>query len=454
MRSIIVLLVLIIIVGGLFLTQPAAARTPTWPSDSLTAGDALENSSSWMGWSVPLNVSRCPTNQATYATLGVADGGQTIHLAWTDGRASSKDIHYAASTDGGRHWEDPQPVVTTTADSWRPSMVVSGTTPIFAWAEATSPLDRETDQMALGASLPTIVPNDYSVLAYAPRLAWGSGGELHLALQGGLETQPDILYSRRAAGATAWPTATVLFTHTASGSYNPAIAVSADGQTVHLVWQENFSGNQSEIYYLRGQRSGEEILWGTPLSLSEGITRSVRPAIALWAEPAVGGLAESLAEPAETVYVAWGEQESGFEKQYVRYSRSDDGGAHWSTPGRVDLEPVSANNVSPTDIAPALAVSPSGALCVAWHGFRPDAVVEAEEIYLTCSNNRGVSWGTSVNVSRSPETISIRPVLAIGGDGVLNMAWQELAGSDPTSDYQIYYAHSLPYTVMLPLVRR
>jgi hypothetical protein len=111
-------------------------------------------------------------------------------------------------------------------------MVISDAIPILAWAEMTSPLDRETYQLALGAGSLAIVPNDHPTLAYAPRLAWGSGGELFLALQGGLGTQPDILYSRRAAGATAWPTATLVFTHTASRSYDPAIAFSADGQTV------------------------------------------------------------------------------------------------------------------------------------------------------------------------------------------------------------------------------
>jgi hypothetical protein len=247
------------------------------------------------------------------------------------------------------------------------------------------------------------------------------------------------LYSRLSVGATDWPTATVVFTHTASGSSNPAIAVSADGQVVHLVWQENSGTDKSEILYLRGQRSGEEITWSPSITLSEDITRSVRPAIALWGE---------------TLYVAWGEQESGYEKQYIRHSRSDDGGDNWSTPARVDSQPVSLNNVAPTDIAPALALTPSGDPCVAWHGFRPDATIKAEEIYLTCSTDRGVNWGAAVNVSRSPDVISIRPVLAIGSDGILNMAWQELAGDISLAEYQIYYARNLPYAIMLPIVSR
>ncbi len=430
MRFVIVLLVTILIAGG---GAAAIAQSPA-PS-----GLAQVNDISWRGWSQSVNVSQCPTNQATFPTLGVAAGGQTIYLAWTDGRETFKDIYYTVSADNGWNWQMPQPVAMTATDSWRPSMVISDTAPVHAWAEATSGLDRETLQLALGDVAPTIVPNNNTVLAYAPRLARAAGGELHLALQGGLGTQPDILYSRLGVGETTWPTATVVFTHTASGSSNPAIAVSPDGQTVHLVWQENFGADASDVYYLRGQRSGKKVAWETPLLFSEGLTRSVRPAIDLWGE---------------TVYVVWGEQESGYEEQYVRYSRSDDGGDNWSAPARVDSQAVNLNNVAPTDIAPALALTPSGNPCVAWHGFRPDAVVEAEEIYLTCSDDRGDNWGTAVNVSRSLNVISIRPVLAIGSDGILNMAWQELTGSNPLGEYQIYYARSLPYSVMLPIMRR
>ncbi len=432
MRFVIVLLVSILIAGG---GAMAIAQSPAPSYNGLSQADDI----SWRGWSQSVNVSQCPTNQATFPTLGVAAGGQTLYLAWTDGRGTPKDIYYATSTNNDRNWQDPQAVAVTATDSWRPSMVISGTTPVLSWAAATTALDRETLQLTLGDDAPATVPNHNTVLAYAPRLAWGLGGELHLALQGGQATQPDILYSRLNAGAADWPTATIVFTHTASGSYNPAIAVSADGQVVHLVWQENSGTHKSEIRYLHGQRSGEEISWSPSITLSEDIARSVRPAIALWGE---------------TLYVVWGEQESGYEEQYVRYSRSDDGGANWNTPARVDSQAVSLNNVAPTDIAPALALTPLGNPCVAWHGFRPDATIEAEEIYLTCSTDQGANWGTAVNVSRSPDVISIRPVLAIGSDGLLNMAWQELAGSNPLSEYQIYYARSLPYSVLLPIVRR
>jgi hypothetical protein len=436
MRTVFVLLAFILIVGGVYLARPAIA-SPQVP---------LGEDDFWRNWALPRNISQGPPSpQAVFGSLGVAPDGQTVYLVWSDGRAASRDIYYATSTDGGWHWQTAQPVVTTEEkDSWRPSLVVSGATPFLAWAEATDPLNREICEgelgsLASGTSTPVVVPNEHTMLAIAPRLALGPG-ELHLAVQGGKGAKTDILYSRRGLGATAWPAATVVFTDTASGSQYPALAVSADGQAIHLVWQGNISGDESEIYYLRGQRSGEDVLWDPHISLSVNITHSVRPAIAL------GGGA---------VHVVWGEMVGA--EQYVRYIRSDDGGQNWNKPSRrIDPEPVRLNSVSPTDVAPALAVTPSGAVCVAWHGFREDAD-PYEDIHVSCSTDQGGTWGTPVNVSRSPVIISIRPTLAVGSDGILHLAWQELADeqANPVNDeYQIYYARSLPYSVMLPIVGR
>ena len=440
MRKVSSLALAIIVVGAVCLMHPSTGYTGTF---------GQEVSNFWHGWTLPVNVSQSPTNAATWPTLDVAQDGQMIYLAWSDRRETFQDIYYTLSIDGGKSWAISQPaVVTAESDSLRPSLVVSGTTPVIAWAEAKLGLSHATWQWALGKDV-VQVPNTRDVLSSAPCLAWGTDGDLHIALQGGLGTQPDMLYSRREVGATGWPTATVVFTHTASGSYNPSLVVSDDGQMVHLVWEESVGAVESQVYYVRGQKSGQDVLWETPLSLSQGITRSVRPDIALWSDPAAEG-----AEAQPSLYVVWGEQVGGFDTQYVRYTYSGDGGTHWSAPLRVDARPVSANNVAPTYVTPALAVGPSGAVCAAWHGFRPDGVVEAEEVYVSCSTDHGASWGTPANVSRSPGVISIRPALAIGDDGILQLAWQELAGADPKANYQIYYAHSLPYRVLFPLVRR
>ena len=385
-------------------------------------------------WSTPFNVSQSPTDDAIWPALEVSADGEVVYLAWSDGRDGNKNIYYASSTDGGDSWQAADRIWDSNDDSLRPDVAMSGTVPLLIWADEKVALSHDTYEMALGDASPSLLPNERTVLAYASRLAL-SNGVTHAVLQGGENQKPDILYSRR-VGSSPWPTATVVFTHTAIGSYNPAIAVGEDGQVVHLVWQENQTGG-STIRYLRGERKGEQMTWSSAITLSQEVTTSVRPDIAL----ATDG----------TLHVVWGEKLPDRETQYVRYVRSTDGGNTWSTPLRIFDAPVSANSLAPTDIAPVVVALPSGAVCAAWHGFPKGADYDAEDIYVSCSDD-GTSWGTPVNVSQSRDAISIRPTIAAGSDGILHLAWQEYVGPSATENYEIYYAHSIPFVVYLPAV--
>lgn len=413
----------------------------TYPVAEMTAST---QKGFWQSWTAPVNISQSPLQdpKATWPTIDVDETGGLIYIAWSDQRKTVQDIYYAVSVDRGWNWSAAEPIAETDANSSRPSLVVADTLPLIAWAEQSGLWTYTTYQWTLDTGEIVEVPNDRDWLATTSRLALGSDGEVHLALQGGSDAKPDILYNHRDLEATEWPSATVVFTTTAGGSHNPALGVSNDGQNAHIVWQENFTTSESEIYYLRGQREGQEMIWETALSLSESITRSMRPAI--WVGP-------------EIIHVAWGEYGNvvnNKKQQHVRYTQSRDGGTTWSSPLRINSVPVHANDVAPTDVAPALAVTPSGAICVAWHGILEGANKENEEIYLICSTDEGATWSTPNNVSSTPDIISIRPVMDVGNDGILHMAWQEMKGTNPIDEYQIYYAHSLPYTVQLPVVMR
>jgi len=426
-----------------FIWLPGWASAPSVGADGANV-QTQPGDDFWLGWTLPVNVSQSPKTQpqAMWPTLGVSGDGQVVYLAWSDDRGGSKDIYYAASVDNGFHWGVAQPVATTALDSLRSSLIVSDTTALIAWADEQADKNYVTYQTQLGVDAPLAVPNARAYLASTPRLAWGADGELHLTLPGGLSNQTDILYSHRSEDAVDWPAMTVIFTHTAMWSREPTLAISPDGQTLHLVWQETFNTTHNEIYYKRASWDGAHVTWELHKSLSQGITNSVRPDIAVGAE---------------AIYAVWAEPSStGVEKppQYVRFSRSEDGGHTWSTPTRVFSEPVFDNDNVPSEVRPVVAVTPSGAVCAAWHGFRAAQADQNEEIFLSCSTDRGEHWSTPVNVSRTPNVISIQPALVAGSDGILHMAWQELAGNDVKSNYEIFYARSLPYQVMLPLVAR
>jgi len=426
----------LILLAAVLVAQPTTTRLS---ADGVRVQAANGGNNFWLNWTPAVDISQSPTDEASWPTMQVTDDGETVYVAWSDGRDVAQDIYYARSTDGGESWVSATVFTSTHDNSLRPSMALEGDIPVVAWADEAGPLEHTTYQMALTDASALIVPNPNVRLASAPRLVASGGGDLHLALQGASgSNNPDILYTRRKAGEAAWPEATIVVEHEASGAKNPALAVDADG-TVHLVWQEDFL-SASSVRYVAGQPSGGAISWGTPVTLSLGITTAIRPAISLG--------------PDDTVYVAWGEKAPDVKTQYVRLARSDDGGAHWSVSWHIVPDPVSANSIAPTDVAPALAVMPSGTVCVAWHGIRDPDAIQAEEILVTCSTDRGATFGSVVNVSRSTETISIRPVLAAGGDGTLHVAWQEYSKKDVRNTYQIYYAHTVPCVVHLPIITR
>ncbi len=432
------LLISITLIGGVHAAQPSFA--PTEP--------AAENSDVfWSGWTKPVNISQSSSTapEANWPALAVDASGQLIYAAWSDRRGTAsgtpQDIYYAVSVDGGWNWSGAYASWTSSQDSLRPTLTMSGTTPMVAWADEDPVTSHHTTyQAVLGSGSPVVVPNPNSESAAAPRLVWGYGGELHLALHGGTDgsnDRTDILYDHRGVEDTAWPGADVVFTKKVFRSEEPALAVSADGQTLHLVWQETYTPILARIFYMRGVRSGDNVIWDGYKQLSADDALSVRPAIV------VGGGA---------VHVAWGEVVGN--NQYIRY-RSDDGDGTWDGSSHlIDDDPVQVNNILPTYTVPSLAVTPSGAVCAAWDGYRTNADYEAEEIYVSCSTNGGSTWWTPVNVSRSSANQSVRPVLDAGGDGILHLAWQEYVGPSALTNYQIHYAHSLPFTVMLPIVGR
>jgi hypothetical protein len=279
-----------------------------------------------------------------------------------------------------------------------------------------------------------------------PRLAANvDEGKLHVVFNAG-QSSSDIFHAARALTATTWPTATQVHTHTLGslGSYYPALAVGPGGETVHVTWEERHSPAVRAVMYMSGTVGGGDVDWSSPITLSKGITISIYPVIA--------------ADSGGNLHVAWGEEVKVDTEthKHVRYTRYNAPGHSWSDPQRINLEFMKINQLKPTDLIPSLALweEDGVTVCVAWHAFQEG--MQAEEIVLSCSEDGGQSWETPQNVSRSPlETeLSISPAIAFDDLGMLHAAWQEHVSDDVVFDYEIYYAHTMPSSVCLPLVMK
>ncbi|MBN1955204.1 MAG: BNR-4 repeat-containing protein [Anaerolineae bacterium] len=397
------------------------------------------------GATTPVDVSQAPSDEedAIYPDLARASSG-TLYALWCDNRNDlGFDLFLASSTDRGASWSTPAAVVLTeNAVPVRSSLVLDGTQLRIAWAEWTAGLEYQLYQLDVGGS-PRLIPNEYTFLANQPSMALGAGGELHLVSEGGLPSSNklSIIYSRRLAGASNWMTTTVVYSHTArSSSFDPQLAVSADGSRLHLVWNKR-RVHQWTILYTEGIVGSSQVTWTTPITISGDMTTTWSPDIAV--------------DAAGNLHVVWPEILAQ-DEQYVDYARYDAALGQWEEATRIG-GPFRVNANNPYGTLPTVAASEfvAGAVCVAWNAF-PRSTSTAEDIQLLCSPDGGVTWTTWDNMSRSAAdgTVSIRPAMAMAPGNTAHVIWQELVpgGSAGSTDYQIYHARRLPLGIYLPVI--
>jgi hypothetical protein len=411
---------------------------------SVVVAETTSSDPDWTG-SASENVSHSDLDRAWHPDLAADSSGQIV-VVWSDETAAGgRDIYYASGTGGA--WSTPQVVSDTAHSSLFPYALAVGDRHFVAWVDDLSP-GKNILEAEIGSGQTREIPSPVAPEYLQPCLA-ASTDRLHVVFSGSDRNVPDLYHASRPLLGTSWPLAERIYTSTAFyGSVHPALAIGPDGSTLHLAW-ENKDTDLRSILYMSGTVSGAAVNWSSAITLSTGISRSLRPDLAV----ASNG----------DVHVTWAEVgEAGYEhEQYVRYVRYDAVSGLWSYPAvRIDPELVQVHQDSPTYIGPAIAVWEEDGdtdVCIAWHGFRAGDP-GAEEVLLRCSADGGETWTAATeNVSRSTTQagweVSIRPLIAFDISGTLHAVWQERAGSNVTEDYEVYHSASWR-KVFLPLVVR
>jgi hypothetical protein len=404
----------------------------------------------WKG-TEPSDISSSPKNKAWQPAVAAGPPAQVV-VAWGDQEDSPdalRNIYIRRSDDNAGTWSAPEVISTTAYHSALPDVCLTGTRTFVAWVEqptigAPSVAINEAEVGGGGVrSVPSPIPLGHT----RPSLGVGSG-RLHLVFSAGA----NILHSSRPLAVTAWPTATRIYTSTTALNIGfPALAIGPDGETLHVVWQEEDFDDESAIMYVRGHAHDAAVSWEPARELAAAQTSELFfPTIAV----------DSAGNP----YVVWGEAVgtggTGEPDQYLRYTRCDVSSSVWISPAlQVDANPVRTNQQIPFYTVPSLALFEHGdrvEVCVAWHGFRAGGI--GEEILLSCSWDQGQSWSVPENVSRSvdEEAMSLAPSIAFDAAGRLHGVWQEHdddMGLNVIYDYQVYHTRALD-EVFLPLVAR
>jgi len=349
----------------------------------------------------------------------VASSGNNVHVVWYDNRDGNWEIYYKRSTDGGSNWGADTRLTNNTANSWFPSIAVSGSVIHVVWHDDRYGdweiyYKRSTDG---GANWGADVRLTNAILYSLYSSVAVSGSVVHVVWEDYRNNNYEIYYKRSEDGGSGWGADTRLTNNTNESVY-PSVAVS--GSVVHVVWYDLRDGNY-EIYYKRSTDGGSN--WGDDTRLTNNSGISYSPSVAV-----IGS----------DVHVVWFDFRDGNYEIY--YKRSTDGGSNWGADTRL-------TNYTAESYPPSIAISGSF-VHVVWWDYRDGN----PEIYYKRSTDGGVSWGADILLSDYPDW-SYSPSISVSGS-VIHVVWRD----DRDGNNEIYYkrnptGHSVLKSVLNSIYR-
>jgi hypothetical protein len=348
----------------------------------------------------------------------------------------------------GDQWTDPPQLLTAegTNTLW-PTLAYSGTKVLAAWVEGGISESSIVVQMDVDTMHREEVMTNVRG-SVAPRLAVGPDKAHMVFAHAANIIEADLYYTTRNLDEAAWAAPTQVITHgqvTPPGAggkiFYPQIALSGDGQTVHVVWEQEHSSTRA-VWHVAGAWSGGGITWGTPQQISPAGEHGTRPNLTV--------------DAGDRVHIVWGRPTPNYvepEGQTVFYKQL-------GAPG----DPIPLNDIAlrVNDKFPTLAelsIAASGpSLCAMWHGhYGAAGESDTEEIWMRCSSDGGASWQGGINVSTSPNEHSLFGNIQVDSSGSVYATWVEFQIKDNEKQPLSLNVRSGPsdlYKVFLPLIMR
>ncbi|MBN1875660.1 MAG: hypothetical protein JXA33_15650 [Anaerolineae bacterium] len=425
------------------------------------AGVMVVEAAEWLGASAAVPLPRgaeIRSEQQPALALGAGE----MAVVWASEDATRLLLSQKA---GDGDWSSPLTLGGGDGEmAWNPAAVYSDSQMFVAWTEGVAPvpgtLARRVMQQDVGiAPAQVVMSNTFGDVV--PELAVGPKG-MHLifpaATQSQNWTKADLYHVYRPLEQSTWLSPEIVITHSQvvpAGDvgivWYPKIALSADGSTIHTVWEQKQTHVAAAnsyithtVWYISGLLQSGNVSWATPHQISP-----LDQQYALRPNVAVG--------PNDDVYVIWSEAIIGSagvtdpDAQYINYRRLVNG--QLSDAVRISGSPLLVNDNFPTVSESSMGLY-GNRLCVAWHGFYTG---EKEETWMRCSPDAGVTWQSVLNVSESSELLSIFPQLAIDVMGRVHVVWVEydliISQALPNG---IFYRAGMPemYFALLPVVMK
>ncbi len=213
---------------------------------------------------------------------------------------------------------------------------------------------------------------------------------------------PEIYYKRSTNGGQNWAS-DVRLTNNIEYSEYPTTAYS--DQVLHVLWHDNRSDNNLELFYKRSTDDG--VTWGPDTRLTINNSTSVHASVFA----------------ADTnVHIVWQDNRDGNWEIY--YKRSTDRGITWGADTRLTTN-------SSTSAYPTVTVSGT-AIHITWYDVRDGN----PEIYYKRSTDKGLTWGADVRLTNNLLD-SYYSTLSVSGF-LVHVVWEDMRDGN----YEIYYKRS------------
>lgn len=313
---------------------------------------------------------RLTNNSANSEWPGIAVSGSVVHAIWDDERDGNSEIYYKRSTDGGSTWGPDTRLTNDASSSFHPTISVSGLDVHVTWQDKRDSYYweihyKKSSDRGLTWESDKRITN-----------TWGHSNQSSLSVSGSIVNMIrqeggdkwNIYFTRSNNGGLTWGLDTNLTNSSAPccsyGAMDPSHSIT--GSFIHVVWDDNYSDGNSEIYYKRSTNMG--VSWETDKRLTYNAGTSLFPSIS------VSG---------SVVHVVWQDNSEGNYEIY--YKRSLDNGISWGPDIRL------TNNIDLSE-RPSIAISDS-VVHVVWQDFRDGNL----EIYYK-HNPTGNPHSVDINV--------------------------------------------------------
>jgi len=346
------------------------------------------------------------TSGYSFGPVVAIDSSDTIHIVWYDSTPGAYEIYYKQSTTGGASWSPAKRLTWTSGNSTDPAVAIDSAGALhIVWYDDTSGNNEIYYKQSTtgGASWSPVKRLTWTSGSSAdPAVAIDSAGALHIVWQENTSGNDEIYAKNSSDGGTTW-TAAKRLTWTSTDSRSPALAIDSS-DIIYAVWDDPLPGN-GEIYGKRSTDGGET--WDATKRLTWTSGWSSNPDIAI--------------APPNTIHVVWSAEIPGDLELF--YRRSPDGGETWDATRQLTWNTEASSS-------PSIGTDSANGVHIVWTDYTPGD----PEIYYRKSADGGTSWSAGQRLTWTSGN-SYFPVLAIDSTNTVHVVWRD----DLTGNIEIYY---------------